>query len=151
MVGIVNSHRTIRMLGSLLASQGAWVHMPPSHWPLGSRGGALCAHWCARISSLRPGHEDLLGVSPWLRSISWLHKLAPAKNLFLSKSFLYINLYWGRHFSRGYQRTLIFSSKKKTFHLGVLSGRKIKPETNHPIFSAVQGVWIRSCYSFNMQ
>ena len=67
-------------------------------------------------------------------------KIFSCQNLSVHKILL------GAPFSRVYQRALVFSSKN-TFHLGVLSGRTTKPETNHPIFSAMQGVWIRSCYS----
>ena len=67
-------------------------------------------------------------------------KIFSCQNLSVHKILL------GAPFSRVCQRALVFSSKK-TFHLGVLSGHTTKPETNHPIFSAMQGVQTSGCYS----
>ena len=119
-------------MGSLLASQGAWVHMPPPHWPLGSRGGALCTHWCARILLLDLAMRiDWGSVFDSARSRDFTNWHRPKS--FLVKIFLYIKSYWGRPFS-GSVSAPWYSLQIKTFHLGVLSGHTTKPETNHPTF-----------------
>ena len=118
-------------MGSLLASQGAWVHMPPPHWPLGSRGGALWYSLVRQDSSLRSGHEDRLRVSLWLCLILWLHKLALAKKLSLVNIFpLYIKSYWGRPFLG-----LSWYLLQKNFHLGVLQAKPINPKLITQFFS----------------